>query len=241
MKSRLLLPILAALALGGCHVKRDPEPAPEPASSAKTCRISNVVYTKYNLQLTYRRTDSLLESASEVSAAVILRSYVYGEGLLVVTRAPFGGNPVLSTDSIWVNAQGMVLRHRVHSDYLPQTQSEAFYTYNAAGELQQKLLVNFASGDSTLTEFSWLNGDPIAYRIDGTSYDIAYDDQRAAMQGDYFHINDLIVYGGYRTLRSRRLVTGMGIDIFDYSFDSDGRISGLLAKGAIHTYNYNCQ
>lgn len=230
-----LIPLLLLL-LAGCS--RDDRAVPTPLAS---CPISFMRTSGLFLNIRYAE-DGYVDTLGESGQIGQVRTYSRRDSLLVVTRRPSFNNSFLyGTDSVWINGQGLVLRHLYHSVSQPGTDSETFFTYNTAGELQQRLRVRAAGHDSSRTQYQWRNGDPVAHTVDGRLYNNEFAEQYPAMAGDYLHLGDLVPYGGYRTIRNRHLVTRFEGKNLSYEFSSGGVISAFKLDGIEYGYEYRCE
>jgi len=171
-----------------------------------------------------------------------------------ITTFAYSGNTVIGTTNtsgvfsskkiITLNANGMATNVKTEFNSSGTNWSNDLYEYSGT-ELIKATSTSSTGGTPSVSTLTWSNGNPVSATTGTSVTTLDYFTNKPAQTGDYLDIAQLVV--GYRIYKPKNaiksLLNGTNINSFDYTFDSDGKITSLVATGATnttYTYQYQC-
>ena len=230
--------IVASLLITSCSKDKD--------DKQKSCRVTAATVTgsgsTTSYVLSYDDQDRLASVQSTSGGSVDVSLFTYTNNVILITRATNG--TIGSVDSIVLNGAGLLqyLKNRTvgSNDY-----SESVVTYNGNEVTTITSSSNGGSTNSQTAVFSGGNLSSIAYGSSISTY--AYDTQHEFQPGDYLYFAQYSQYGCFYIKNKNVLqstTSGSSTQQFNYTYDSDGRISGaqVISGSSISSlaYTYSC-
>lgn len=220
----------------GCKKDKDKENKP-------TCRIITVTPTPAAdaINISYN-------SDGKVSSVI--------NGTTVSTTA-YSGNTAINTTMtgsvfnskriITMNAAGLATNVRTEFDeHVPATSWTNLAFEYSGEELLKSTSTSSTGGVPSIILYTWSNHNMTAAGTGPSGATLDYYTDKNRQEGDYLLLSQAVQ--GYEIYRSKNLIKsvleGSNITSFEYTFDSDGKISSVTAtSGATVTvlnYQYQC-
>lgn len=211
-----------------------------PASPVPSCKIATVTRlwksTKMIYTLSYDDSGRISQVVCEGSDAFI-KTFTYS-GDTIFVNVPEGVHA--SSAVITLNSFKFISTRKVTFN---QSVSDAAYNYDA----NRQIISITAKQAATLT-YTITNGDIINTTVKGISDTSTYFTDKASVPGNLDDFSQLINYGAFYHINKHLKKTYQsGSDKVDYSysFDSDGKITSVIANYGTDTdtfsFTYTCQ
>jgi hypothetical protein len=216
-----------------------------PVKPVQVCQIVSASQIQNSNQTDFTFT---YNSDGKISTEVVSGPYGYtktftykDKNIYIATAA--GVNS--STDTVTLNDAGMVI---LDKEVTNNAVYKITYSYNAAGELQTytEQQDNYPPVSAVYT-FS--NGDATQIVSGQLTDTVGFDMNKLSTSGDITRFSQLLSFGGALYLNNKHLVIstkdGVNNIKYNYSFDSDGKITSVNTVNGNSTstinYTYSCK
>jgi hypothetical protein len=231
-KVSLVCSSLMALMLFGpsCSKKNDSKPA------CKIVTITDAGSSSTTFNISYNNDGKISTLQSTSGSTTTNKVFTYVNNVILISTT--SGSDV-ATDSVVLNSDGLMtsVLHRDGSEV-----ETINYTYSGTQLL--KIVTQYNDDAPTTTTATFSNGDLTA-TSDGENF--TYNTDKSSATGDYLSLIQLIQYGATFIKTSHQISgfhAGSTVENFNYTYDSNGNISGVTATNGSTvetiTYQYNC-
>lgn len=209
------------------------------STSKPNCRIITASSTgtgASQFNFTYNSAGELIFVSSGPSTTSIAHS-----GNTVITISENGG---VFTDKriVTLNSNGLASNIRIENDETGTSWTN--YTYEYSGtDVIKDTYTSSMGGAPEITTYTWSGGNLMTASGASTATFSYYTDKPA--QGDYLFLSQLV--NGYQVIRNKNaaksFLSGSAIFNFDYTTDTDEKISSIIVTGSSPTtltYQYQC-
>lgn len=252
MKNIALVAVSFLFFLAACKKNDAGDPPPTPAA---TCRLSQVSFgyggssdsTVYSFQYT---AGALTGISVKQGATTTARTFQRLGNIILVKP---GGSAVV--DSVFLNADGLIQRHRYRQYIATGAEQITAYEYNGT-EVYRRITTYYQNNVATQADtsyFQWSAGNLFREVQQGAVSEYAYDTDRKipASGGDFFELRTLLQYGA-PVVRNTHFVSvvespvGSGASVLSYEFDKDGKVTkmgfsdGTAGNTGAYTFRYAC-
>jgi hypothetical protein len=214
-------------------------------AAAPACQLITILdvngSTTTTFNITYNNEGKISTLQSVAGSNTTSKVFTYIGDVIFVTTT-YSGSSNQTTDSIVINSAGLIT-----SDQYRSGTDQSLTTYTYSGNELLKSIYQYDSNPAVTTTYTFTNGDLTSSTDGTTTSTYSYNTSKAATQGDYFQIVQLIQYGASFVINSHQIIgyqVGSTIENINYTYDNTGKITGLTGTtgGNIETITlqYNC-
>lgn len=177
-----------------------------------------------------------------------IRRLVYNSSLV---NYEYNGNTVTATSEdsgsfrsrkiISLNEAGLAINVRTEQNITGTDWVNDFYEYNGE-ELTRSTNTSSTGSKPTITNYVWSGHNLVSGTVDSSTTVFDYYPDKPRSDGDYFSLIKTLL--GYDVFRPKNLVKSVDGTVFEYDFNSDGKITSLTLNSGGNSifldYEYQC-
>ncbi len=245
MKKFIAGAVLILTVVAACNKGDGGEPA---VTAPANCRLASLTFST-------GAADSSVYSFQYTGSA--LTGIILKQGSTTTTRTfQRVGNTILVkpngstiTDSVFLNDEGLILRHRYRQFIANGLEEITDYAY-AGAEVYRRVLTRYQNNAPTqadTTYYQWSRGNLQREIAGGVTTEYAYDTDRVipAAGVDFFQLRTLLLQGA-PVVKNQHFVSviespaGSTGSIVSYEFDAEGKVTKMYGAEGIYRFGYTC-